>query len=87
MKFFKFLHAVYKCLDVFHGAGVVQGGAETAYAAVALDAHHAAFLGKGEEGIEDVLVAFRRHKAYVHKGTVLLGGSANKQAVAVNLTV
>ena len=64
-----------------------QGRAETAHAAVALDADDAALLGECQELIGEGFVAFRHHEAYIHDGTVFLDSGAAEQAVAVVLYV
>ena len=54
---------------------------------MALDAHHAAFLGEGHELVLEVLVARSHHEAHVHDRTVFLGGGADEERVAVDLVV
>ena len=54
---------------------------------MALDAHHAALFGKGEEFVLEFFLAGSHYKAHVHQGAVLLGGGAGEQGVAVNFVV
>ncbi len=70
------------------GKSVVEGSAETAYRAVALDADHA--LGCGE--FHEILLLKLRifgihHEAYVHDGAVLFCHGAAEEFVTVDLVV
>ena len=82
------LHAGDEGFDILQGACVVEGSAETAYGAVALDAHHAAFLGKLHEVVLEFFVARSHHPTMVHDGAVLLiRHGAYEETVAVNLVI
>ena len=54
---------------------------------MALDAHHALLLGKGEKFVLEVFLAGSHHEAHVHQGAVFLGGRAHKEAVAVDFVI
>ena len=87
MKLFEFFHAIYESLYVFDCAGVIERGAEAAYAAVALDADHAVSLGESHELVLEVFLARGHHEADVHERAVFLDGCADKHGVAVDLVV
>ena len=84
---FEFLHAGNQGLHALHGECVVEGGAEAADAAVALDAYHAAGGGEVEELLLELGVVGIHDEAYVHDGTVLLGHGAHEELVAVDLGI